>query len=95
MKLYPEGGGRKNAPPSYPAVKVSQQPVPQPLLEAEKCSQLGICSSLFLALAGVDCCQEETVLGNPAALATEDQRNVLGAEMSAFSAFQNPMQGCC
>lgn len=72
----------------------SQHPVPQPLLEPEKCSQLGICSSLFLALAGVDCCQEDRVSGNPAALATEDQSYVLGAAMSASSAFQNPMQGC-
>ncbi|KAL0625117.1 Zinc finger protein [Plecturocebus cupreus] len=28
-------------------------------------------------------------------LATEDQSHVLGAGMSVFSAFQNPMQGCC
>lgn len=73
----------------------SQRRVPQPLLEPEQCSLLGICSFLFLAPAGVDYCQKETVSGNPATLATEDQRCVLGSGMSVFSAFQNPMQGCC
>lgn len=72
----------------------SQQPVPQPLLEPEQRSQLGIYSFHFLAPAGADGCQEETVSGNPAALASEDQRYVLGGEMSVFGAFQNPMQGC-
>ena len=54
----------------------------------------GMCSSLFLGLAGDACCQEETVLGNPAALAPEDQSYALGAGASAVSAFQNPTQGC-
>ena len=53
----------------------------------------GMCSSLFLALAGDVCCQEETVSGNPAALAPEDQSYALGAGASAVSAFQSPTQG--
>lgn len=81
--------------PSIHSVKVSQQPVPRPLLEPEQCSQLGIWSLHFLAPAGVDYGQEETVLGNPATLASEDQRYMLGAEMSVFSASQSPTKGCC
>ena len=54
----------------------------------------GMCSSLFLALADDACCQEETVSGNPAVLAPEDQSYALGVEASAVSALQNPTQGC-
>ena len=54
----------------------------------------GMCSSLFLALAGDACCQEETVSGNPTVLAPEDQSYALGVEASAVSALQNPTQGC-